>query len=78
MLVGVELHKSGARHAHSLIAGVPDGFRFEPISRWWFERYGFNLWEPVKVPEAAAKYAGKYVMKELGVFRIAFGGGALR
>jgi hypothetical protein len=77
-LTGLELHKSGARHAHSLVAGVPEGFRFESIAGWWFDHYGFNRWELVHVPEAAARYAGKYVAKELGAVRIAFGGGDFR
>lgn len=74
LLYGLEAHKSGARHAHALVATAPD-FRFAPVAAWWFDHYGFSRWDAVRVPEAAGRYAGKYVTKELGVVRLAFDGG---
>jgi hypothetical protein len=77
VLYGLEAHKSGARHAHALVATGAD-FRFAPVAGWWFEHHGFSRWDPVRVPEAAGRYAGKYVTKELGVFRLAFDGGVFK
>ena len=77
VLYGMEAHKSGARHAHALVSTTPD-FRYRRPSALWFERYGYSLFERVRSAEAAGRYAGKYVTKELGVVRIALGGGDFR
>jgi hypothetical protein len=74
VLYGLELHKSGARHAHALVA-APADFRFARTARWWFDRHGYSRWDAVRSAEAAGRYAGKYVTKELGAFRLAFDGG---
>jgi hypothetical protein len=73
VLVGVEAHKSGARHAHAAVV-TPESFRFEWAAREWFERHGYNVWEGADRATAAARYAAKYVGKELGVYDLAFGG----
>lgn len=74
VLYGMEAHKSGARHAHALVATHGD-FRYRRPGSLWYERFGFNRFEPVRSAEAAGRYTGKYVTKELGVIRLAFVGG---
>jgi hypothetical protein len=76
VLVGVEAHKSGARHAHAAVVTQPD-FRFEWSAREWFDAHGYNVWERADRATAAARYAAKYVGKELGVWDAAFGGRGL-
>jgi len=73
VLAGLEAHKSGARHVHGLV--VADWLAWERVAGWWFDRYGYNVWEQVESPLAAARYAGKYVTKELGRFWIGLHGG---
>jgi hypothetical protein len=73
VLVGVEAHKSGARHAHAAVVAQP-GFRYQWAARAWFVAHGYNVWERADRATAAAKYAAKYVGKELGVYDAAFGG----
>jgi hypothetical protein len=73
VLVGVEAHKSGARHAHAAVVAQP-GYRFEWSAREWFREHGYNVWERADRATAAARYAAKYVGKELGVYDVAFGG----
>lgn len=76
VLAGLEAHKSGARHAHELVA-VPPGYRWKYAQADWFARFGFVRWDRVERPEAAGKYAAKYAAKELGVWGVAFDGGDL-
>lgn len=76
VLVGVEAHKSGARHAHAAVV-TPQSFRFEWVARHWFDLHGFNVWEAADRATAAARYAAKYVGKDLGVYDAAFGGRGL-
>jgi hypothetical protein len=77
VLAGVELHKSGARHWHALVGGLPDGFRWKDVWAEWYARYGAQRWDEVRAPEAAGRYAAKYTVKELGEWRVARHGGRL-
>jgi hypothetical protein len=76
-LVGVEAHKSGARHAHAAVVAPPE-FRFQWVAQAWYEANGYNVWERADWASGAARYAAKYVGKELGVYDVAFAGGRLR
>jgi hypothetical protein len=78
VLAGLEAHKSGARHAHALVA-MADTARWRNAWRYWFERYGASQgWkERLRSDQAAAMYAAKYPAKELGVYGVAYGGGRL-
>jgi len=78
VLLGLEAHKSGARHGHALIVTARDT-RWEGMARYWFQHYGASQGfdELVRVEDASARYAAKYAGKELGVYGVAFGGGRL-
>jgi hypothetical protein len=78
ILVGLEMHKTGARHAHALI-GMPGDVRWFRAWQFWYERYGASQgWKvALRSNEAAAMYAAKYPAKELGVYGVAYGGGRL-
>lgn len=77
VLYGMEAHKSGARHAHALVATSAE-FRYRGPSALWFERNGWNQFDPVRSAEAAGRYAGKYATKELGVIRLGLHGGVFK
>lgn len=77
-LVGLEMHKSGARHAHALI-GMDERARWHRAWRAWYDRHGASQGWKVRLrsDQAAAMYAAKYPGKELGVYGVVYGGGRL-
>lgn len=78
VLAGLEMHKSGARHAHALIGMAADA-RWYNAWRYWFDRHGASQgWkEQLHSSQAAAMYAAKYPAKELGVYGVSYAGGRL-
>jgi hypothetical protein len=53
---------------------APDDFRWKWAAINWFNKHGYNRWEAADRATAAARYAAKYVGKELGVYDLAFAG----
>lgn len=71
-----EYHADGsAVHFHGLLAGVPDELTERVKAKrktylnlaYWYKNMGFSLLEPVKNPDAVAKYVTKYITKEVAL-----------
>ena len=65
-VVGVERHKSGVMHAHTLIklpSKLP-GMRRTAMWQAWWNMHGFGRFEPPREQQDVASYVSKYVCKE--------------
>lgn len=65
-VVGIERHRSGVMHAHTLIRTPPmlPGMRRTAMWQAWWNIHGFGRFEPPKGQQDVASYVSKYVCKE--------------
>ena len=65
----LEVHRSGALHAHAMVdtGELGQGCRdVEVLEEGWYSRYGFCRFEPPRDVLNAAQYAGKHLVKREG------------